>query len=58
MEGFDMSLIPCIEPCVYQADGYCGLERAASLGTPELTENNCLHFIGKTKRENSEMSYS
>ena len=28
-------MIPCIEDCVYQNEGVCALEQAASSGTPE-----------------------
>ena len=51
-----MSLIPCIESCVYQTDGYCRLERAVSLGKPELSLNHCVHFINKVKKENLDFS--
>lgn len=44
-----MSLIPCTGDCVYQKDGYCRLERAASLGKPESLSDKCVHFI-KRKR--------
>ncbi|UOO36868.1 hypothetical protein IZU99_06155 [Oscillospiraceae bacterium CM] len=45
-----MSLIPCTGDCVYQADGCCGLERAASKGIPEPSGENCVHFIRKNKQ--------
>jgi len=37
-------LIACTDACVYQQDGYCTLERAASCGLPG-PENTCVNFI-------------
>ena len=44
-----MSFIPCTSGCVYQIDGCCTLERAASCGThtERGTAPGCVHFIGK-----------
>ena len=39
-----MSLIACTSDCVYQQDGYCTLERAASCGLPDESES-CVHFV-------------
>ncbi|WP_186564497.1 hypothetical protein [Lawsonibacter celer] len=39
-----MSLIACTSNCVYQQDGYCSLERAASRGLPSEQES-CVHFV-------------
>ena len=39
-----MSLIACLSECVYQQDGYCALERAASCGLPSESES-CVHFV-------------
>ena len=44
-----MSLIPCTGDCVYQKDGYCSLERAASRGKPSQTNDKCVHFIKRQK---------
>lgn len=44
-----MSLIPCTGDCVYQKDGYCGLERAASRGKPSQAIDKCVHFIKRQK---------
>jgi hypothetical protein len=44
-----MSLIPCTGECVYQKEGYCSLERAASRGKPERASGNCIHFIKRQK---------
>ena len=38
-----MSLIPCLDPCVYQKDGYCSLSRAASSGSPG--HRGCVNFV-------------
>jgi len=45
-----MSLIPCTCDCVYQEEGCCTLERAASHGTLSDTEitPGCVHFIGRS----------
>ncbi|MCD8004888.1 MAG: hypothetical protein LUD69_07145 [Oscillospiraceae bacterium] len=39
-----MSLIACTSDCLYQQEGRCTLERAASGGTPSA-ENPCVHFV-------------
>ena len=39
-----MSLIACTDACVYQQDGYCTLERAASCGLPG-PEHACVTFV-------------
>lgn len=39
-----MSLIACTSDCVYQQDGYCGLERAVSFGLPSDDET-CVNFV-------------
>lgn len=41
-----MSIIGCTSDCVYQNDGYCTLEHAASGG--EASENGCIHYVRKT----------
>lgn len=41
-----MSLIPCTSNCMYQEDGYCTLERAASSGAP-CGVKDCVHFLPK-----------
>ena len=38
-----MSLIPCLDPCVYQRDGYCSLSRASSGGCPG--GRGCVNFV-------------
>ncbi len=42
-----MSLIACTSDCVYQQDGYCALERAASCGSPS-TDEPCVNFVPRT----------
>ena len=42
-----MSIIPCTESCIYQTDGNCGLERAASLGMDNDSGNQCAYYIKK-----------
>ena len=39
-----MSLIACTSNCVYQYDGYCGLVRAGSCGTPSAAEP-CVNYV-------------
>lgn len=39
-----MSLIACTSNCVYQQDGCCTLERAASCGFPDK-QSPCVNFI-------------
>lgn len=53
-----MSLIGCTSDCVYQQDGYCNLEQAASGG--QSSENGCIHYVqkrtskyGSIRKENS-----
>ena len=38
-----MSLIPCTDPCIYQREGRCTLDRACSAGQPSA--GGCLHFL-------------
>lgn len=47
-----MSLIACTSKCVYQRDGYCGLERALSCGLPNDDET-CVNFV---PRHSSDLS--
>ena len=48
-----MSLIPCTSGCVYQQDGCCTLERAASCGTlDQQPQSGCVHFIGLGSKSN------
>lgn len=44
-----MSLIACTDACVYQQDGYCTLERAASCGLPG-PEHACVNFAPQVLR--------
>ena len=37
-------MIPCTSKCVYQSDGLCTLDSAASAGLPALG-GACIHFI-------------
>lgn len=50
-----MSIIGCTSDCVYQNDGYCTLEHAASGG--QASENGCIHYVrksnGKYKKEST-----
>ena len=41
-----MSLIPCLDDCVYQEEGRCTLSRAASSGRPG--HPGCVNFIPKS----------
>ena len=43
-----MSLIACTSDCVYQQDGYCSLERAASPGMP-CQADPCVNFVPRRK---------
>jgi hypothetical protein len=47
MESF-MSYIACTSDCVYQKDGCCSLERAASGNENGAKDNACIHYV-KTK---------
>gem|GEM_PF-3130090 len=40
-----MSLIACTSNCIYQQDGCCRLERAASVGMLSEAQNGCVHYI-------------
>jgi hypothetical protein len=48
-----MSLIPCTGDCVYQKDGCCMLERAATKGKPEKAADSCVHYVKKQSRQSS-----
>jgi len=41
-----MSFIGCTSDCIYQTDGYCTLEHAATGGEYSLT--GCIHYVQKT----------
>lgn len=47
-----MSCIACTSDCVYQEDGVCNLERAASSGAPDGVDS-CVHYIKKTAKRQS-----
>ncbi|NLO48153.1 MAG: hypothetical protein GX111_07555 [Clostridiales bacterium] len=58
-----MSFIACVSDCVYQKDGCCSLERAASGNENGVKNNACIHYVqinsGKKKKtENKESSDS
>lgn len=38
-----MSLIACLDPCIYQKDGICSLSRAASAGIPG--PGGCVNYV-------------
>lgn len=40
-----MNLIHCQKNCVYQSDGYCGLDRAAAVTCAQL--NQCSYYQNK-----------
>ncbi len=44
-----LSLIACTSDCLYQQEGRCTLERAASGGIPSA-ENPCVHFVPRQAR--------
>ncbi len=44
-----MSLIACTSDCVYQQDGYCSLERAASCGMP-CPADPCVNFVPRYRK--------
>ena len=46
-----MSLIACTNDCVYQQDGCCRLERAASSGTGSVGDNGCVYYIKKNNKK-------
>ena len=46
-----MNFIACTDSCIYQKDGVCTLECAASLGELRSDEqNDCIHFIEKNSK--------
>ncbi len=49
-----MSYIACTCDCVYQCDGICNLDRAASSGAPEHGEKACVHYIKRTAKRQSQ----
>ena len=50
-----MNLIRCQKDCVYQAEGYCGLDRAAAVTCSEL--NQCSFYQGKMPSVQPELPY-
>lgn len=47
-----MSLIYCLNPCIYQQDGYCFLSRATSAAAPGGFSMFCVHKVPKHICEN------
>lgn len=50
-----MSLIACVSDCVYQQDGFCSLERAASCGEP-AGDNACVNYVPRKARPSSQFA--
>jgi len=53
-----MSLISCTSECLYQDDGYCTLERAASNGgvvSSDEAEESCIHFIPRRSTRSDDL---
>lgn len=48
-----MSFIHCSCDCLYQRDGYCGLEKAAEI-TSDSKDGGCLHFVPSKSAEKNE----
>ncbi len=44
-----MSLIPCTDPCIYQREGCCTLDRACSAGVPSA--GGCVHFLPRPSQK-------
>ena len=44
----EMSFIQCAKPCVYQSDGYCGMD---VIGKITNTEGGCPHYISKDSKD-------
>ena len=44
-----MSLIPCTDPCIYQREGLCALDRACSAGVPSA--GGCVHFLPRPSQK-------
>lgn len=45
-----MSIIPCTSECIYQLEGLCRLEHAAS-GCDGLED--CAHFVGRARNHSN-----
>jgi|GEM_PF-4564966 len=50
-------MITCSNSCVYQTDGVCMLDRAASIGKPESNEG-CIHYVPRSDIPNAEKAKS
>jgi len=48
-----MSLIACIDNCVYQQDGYCSLMRAGSCGRPSK-KNSCVNYVPRNGKQSQD----
>ncbi len=46
-----MTLIPCTDPCIYQQEGLCALDRACSAGLPGTA--GCVHFLPRPSEKDS-----
>ena len=39
-----LSMIPCVQNCLYQTDGLCTLSHAIQASGTDIPQNACLHF--------------
>ena len=46
-----MSIIRCSLDCIYQSDGYCGLDGEASV-SPFAKTSGCVHYRVREKGQN------
>ena len=44
-----MSWIPCTDPCIYQREGCCTLDRACSAGA--VRSDGCLYYLPRPSQE-------
>ena len=44
ISGDEMNLIHCAKPCIYQSEGYCGMDE---IGRITNAEGGCPHYVSK-----------
>lgn len=53
-----MTLIPCTNDCLYQADGYCALEQAATSSLPQSAAGPCVNYVPRKNSDQSGQCFS
>lgn len=52
-----MSFIPCTDPCIYQREGCCTLDRACSGGVSD-GRVGCVHYLPRTTSQKDRQRFA